>query len=44
VPTARPAPVPCLPNRIVKTALWIATALVAAAVAFPYVAPALLGT
>jgi mercuric ion transport protein len=32
-----------LPNRIVKTALWMATILVAAAVAFPYVAPALLG-
>lgn len=32
-----------LPNRAVKTALWVATALVAAAIAFPYVAPALLG-
>ncbi len=32
-----------LPNRIVKIALWVATGLVAAAVAFPYVAPALLG-
>lgn len=32
-----------LPNRIVKGALWIATALVAAAAAFPYVAPWLLG-
>ncbi len=32
-----------LPNRIVKSALWIATALVAAAIAFPYVAPWLLG-
>jgi mercuric ion transport protein len=32
-----------LPNRIVKIALWVATILVAAAVAFPYVTPALLG-
>lgn len=32
-----------LPNRIVKSALWIASALVAAAIAFPYVAPWLLG-
>ena len=32
-----------LPHRIVKSALWTATTLVAAAVAFPYVAPALLG-
>jgi mercuric ion transport protein len=32
-----------LPDRIVKTALWSATALVAAALAFPYVAPVLLG-
>jgi mercuric ion transport protein len=32
-----------LPNRIVKIALWTATILVAAAVAFPYVTPALLG-
>ena len=32
-----------LPNRIVKTALWVATILVAAAVAFPYAAPVLLG-
>ncbi len=32
-----------LPSRIVKVALWVATILVAAAVAFPYVAPALLG-
>lgn len=32
-----------LPNRIVKLALWTATALVLAAMAFPYVAPALLG-
>lgn len=30
-------------NRIVRSALWAATALVAAAVAFPYVAPWLLG-
>jgi len=28
-----------LPGRIVKTSLWIATVLVAAAIAFPYVAP-----
>ncbi len=32
-----------LPNRIVKLALWFATALVAAALAFPYIAPILLG-
>lgn len=32
-----------LPNRIVISALWVATALVAAAIAFPYVAPWLLG-
>lgn len=32
-----------LPSRIVKLALWTATALVLAAMAFPYVAPALLG-
>ena len=32
-----------LPGRIVKIALWAATILVAAAIAFPYVAPALLG-
>ncbi len=32
-----------LPNRIVKSTLWVATILVAAAIAFPYVAPALLG-
>jgi mercuric ion transport protein len=32
-----------LPNRAVKIALWIATALVGAALAFPYVAPRLLG-
>ncbi len=30
-------------SRIAKTALWMATALIAAAVAFPYVAPRLLG-
>ena len=33
-----------LPNRRVKIALWSATALIAAALAFPYAAPALLGT
>jgi mercuric ion transport protein len=33
-----------LPRQAVKLALWVATALVAAAIAFPYVAPALLGT
>lgn len=33
-----------LPNRLVEIALWVATALVAAAMLFPYVAPALLGT
>ena len=33
-----------LPGRIVKTSLWLATALVAVALAFPYLAPALLGT
>ncbi len=32
-----------LPSRTVKLALWLATALVAAAIAFPYVAPTLLG-
>lgn len=32
-----------LPSRIVKTSLWLATVLVAAAIAFPHVAPALLG-
>ena len=32
-----------MPNRIVKLILWLATVLVAAAVAFPYVAPYLLG-
>lgn len=30
-------------NRVVKTSLWVATVLVAAALAFPYVAPTLLG-
>ena len=33
-----------LPRRGVKLALWVATALVAAALAFPYVARPLLGT
>lgn len=33
-----------LPRRGVKLALWAATALVASALAFPYIAPALLGT
>ncbi len=32
-----------LPNRIVEIALWVATILVTAAVAFPYVTKALLG-
>jgi len=32
-----------LPNGVVKVALWSATALVVAALAFPYVAPSLLG-
>lgn len=32
-----------LPNRVVKAALWVATVLVAAALAFPYIAPRLLG-
>ena len=32
-----------LPNRIVKLALWSATAIAGAAFLFPYVAPALLG-
>lgn len=32
-----------LPRRAVKAALWASTVLVAAAIAFPYVAPALLG-
>jgi mercuric ion transport protein len=38
-PCARP-----LPRRGVKLALWAATTLVASAIAFPYVARALLGT
>jgi mercuric ion transport protein len=33
-----------LPRRGVKLALWAATALVASALTFPYIAPALLGT
>jgi mercuric ion transport protein len=33
-----------LPRRGVKLALWVATALVGSAMAFPYVAQALLGT
>jgi mercuric ion transport protein len=33
-----------LPSRIVRTSLWLATLLVAAALAFPYIAPTLLGT
>jgi len=32
-----------LPSHVVKTALWAATLLVAAAIAFPYAAPRLLG-
>jgi mercuric ion transport protein len=32
-----------LPNRLVKAGLWTATSIVAAAIAFPYAAPALLG-
>lgn len=32
-----------LPKRIVKVALWVATVVMAAAIAFPYVAPTLLG-
>lgn len=32
-----------LPNRLVKIALWVAAALVAAAIVFPFVAPVLLG-
>lgn len=32
-----------LPNRLVKATLWAATALITAALAFPYVAPRLLG-
>lgn len=31
-----------LPNRIVKTTLWLATAIIAVALAFPYLAPLLL--
>jgi mercuric ion transport protein len=33
-----------LPGQIVKTSFWLATILVAAALAFPYIAPTLLGT
>jgi mercuric ion transport protein len=33
-----------LPSRIVRVSLWLATVLVAAALAFPYLAPTLLGT
>ena len=33
-----------LPNRIVKAGLWTATVIIAAALAFPYAAPILLGT
>jgi mercuric ion transport protein len=33
-----------LPGRIVKTSLWLAAILVAAALAFPYLALALFGT
>jgi len=33
-----------LPNRIAKAGLWLATVLVAAAIAFPFAAPVLLGT
>lgn len=32
-----------LPNILLKTGLWVATLLIAAAGAFPYVAPSLLG-
>lgn len=32
-----------IPNRLVQTGLWVATVLVAAAFAFDYVAPVLLG-
>ncbi|MEE8483147.1 MAG: mercuric transporter MerT family protein [Nitrospinota bacterium] len=32
-----------LPNRIVKISLWVATALVLAALAFPYLVPIFLG-
>jgi mercuric ion transport protein len=31
-------------SRIVRTSLWLATVLVTAALAFPYIAPTLLGT
>ncbi len=33
-----------LPHRIVKAGLWLAVALIIAAVAFPYAAPLLLGS
>ena len=33
-----------LPDRLVKTGLWTETVIVAAALAFPYAAPVLLGT
>jgi mercuric ion transport protein len=33
-----------LPSRIVRTSLWLATVLVGAALAFPYIVPTLLGT
>jgi mercuric ion transport protein len=33
-----------LPTGLVKAGLWTATAIIAAALAFPYAAPALLGT
>jgi mercuric ion transport protein len=33
-----------LPRRLMRMVLWAASALVAGAIAFPYVAPALLGT
>jgi mercuric ion transport protein len=32
-----------IPSRTVKTGLWVAAALIAAALVFPYVAPGLLG-
>lgn len=32
-----------LPNRLTKAALWLATALIGAALVFPYAAPVLLG-
>ncbi len=38
VPCARP-----IPNRIIKAVLWSAVALTAAALAFPYAAPVILG-